>query len=96
MKAEYQDSIRKMLDSDPVTLTTAGNVTEIMYQSSKSKGNAIRVLDKDSYIYLPLDNYFILIIKINGCRILVKCVGRCGGLLLLSMPILRIRLAAVG
>lgn len=58
MKAEYQDSIRKMLDSDPVTLTTAGNVTEIMYQSSKSKGSAIRVLDKDSYIYLPTGQLF--------------------------------------
>ena len=53
MEVQYQDSVRKISDRDSVTLTVAGNVREIMFQSSKPKGSAIRVLDKDMYIYLP-------------------------------------------
>ena len=47
MEVQYQDSVRKISDRDSVTLIVAGNVREIMFQSRKAKGSAIRVLDKD-------------------------------------------------
>ena len=58
MEVQHQDSVRKISDNSPVTLTVAGNIREILFQSSKQKGSAILVLDKDSYIYLPTGEMF--------------------------------------